>query len=101
MAVVALDQVLSKQPYSSGIVDETSLSSLSDVLSVVFLVLAFLTRVRQDLKVDLISLSLIVDNVFKLFLLHFFLMYKGVLPACISVGSMCVCAMLMEARRGH
>lgn len=72
MAVVALDQVLSKQPYSSGIVDETSLSSLSDVLSVVFLVLAFLTRVRQDLKVDLISLSLIVDNVFKLFLLHFF-----------------------------
>lgn len=72
MAVVALDQVLSKQSYSSGIVDETSLSSLSDVLSVVFLVLAFLTRVRQDLKVDLISLSLIVDNVFKLFLLHFF-----------------------------
>lgn len=102
MAVVALDQVLSKQPYSSGLMDETSLSSLSDVLSVVFLVLAFLTGVRQDLKVDLISLSLIVDNVFKLFLLHFFfLMYKGVLPACISVGSMCVCAMLMEARRGH
>lgn len=72
MAVVALDQVLSKQPYSSGLMNETSLSSLSDVLSVVFLVLAFLTRVRQDLKVDLISLSLIVDNVFKLFLLHFF-----------------------------
>lgn len=72
MAVVALDQVLSKQPYSSGLMDETSLSSLSDVLSVVFLVLAFLTGVRQDLKVDLISLSLIVDNVFKLFLLHFF-----------------------------
>lgn len=72
MAVVALDQVLSKQPYSSGLTDETSLSSLSDVLSVVFLVLAFLTGVRQDLKVDLISLSLIVDNVFKLFLLHFF-----------------------------
>lgn len=72
MAVVALDQVLSKQPYSSSLMNETSLSSLSDVLSVVFLVLAFLTGVRQDLKVDLISLSLIVDNVFKLFLLHFF-----------------------------
>lgn len=72
MAVVALDQVLSRQPYSSGIMDGTSLSSLSDVLSVVFWVLTFLTGVRQDLKVDLISLSLIVEDVFKLFLLHFF-----------------------------
>lgn len=72
MAVVALDQVFSRQPYSSGIMDGTSLSSLSDVLSVVFWVLTFLTGVRQDLKVNLISLSLIVENVFKLFLLHFF-----------------------------
>lgn len=72
MAVVALDQVLSRQPYSSGIMDGASLSSLSDVLSVVFWVLTFLTGVRQDLKVDLISLSLIVEDVFKLFLLHFF-----------------------------
>lgn len=72
MAMVALDQVLSRQPYSSGIMDGTSLSSLSDVLSVVFWVLTFLTGVRQDLKVDLISLSLIVEDVFKLFLLHFF-----------------------------
>lgn len=88
MAVVALVQVLSRQPYSSGVMDETSLSSLANVLSVVFWVLATLTRVRQDLKVDLLSLSLIAEDVFKLFLCHF---YVFGCFACMHSCGQCVC----------